>query len=35
LKLHRDGTRSCYVRDPAGNSVEVMAVEQENQNHTG
>jgi catechol 2,3-dioxygenase-like lactoylglutathione lyase family enzyme len=35
LKLHRDGTRSVYVRDPAGNSVEIMALEQENQNHTG
>ena len=25
LKLHRDGTRSCYVKDPAGNSVEILA----------
>ncbi len=25
LKLHRDGTRSCYVTDPAGNSIEIMA----------
>lgn len=25
LKTHRDGTRSVYVRDPAGNSVEIMA----------
>jgi catechol 2,3-dioxygenase-like lactoylglutathione lyase family enzyme len=25
LKLHRDGTRSCYVADPAGNAVEVLA----------
>jgi len=25
LKLHRDGTRSCYIADPAGNSVEVLA----------
>lgn len=25
LKTHRDGTRSCYVKDPAGNSVEVLA----------
>jgi catechol 2,3-dioxygenase-like lactoylglutathione lyase family enzyme len=25
LKLHRDGTRSCYVKDPAGNSIEIMA----------
>ena len=26
LKLHRDGTRSCYVADPAGNAVEVLAL---------
>jgi catechol 2,3-dioxygenase-like lactoylglutathione lyase family enzyme len=25
LQTHRDGTRSCYVRDPAGNSVELLA----------
>lgn len=25
LKVHRDGTRSCYVADPAGNPVEVLA----------
>src|ERR1700693_5210501 len=25
LKPHRDGTRSCYVTDPDGNSVEIMA----------
>lgn len=25
LKPHRDGTRSCYVADPAGNPVEVLA----------
>jgi catechol 2,3-dioxygenase-like lactoylglutathione lyase family enzyme len=25
LQLHRDGTRSCYVKDPAGNPVEIMA----------
>ncbi len=25
LKPHRDGTRSCYVTDPAGNPVEIMA----------
>lgn len=25
LKTHRDGTRSTYVTDPAGNAVEVMA----------
>lgn len=27
LKLHRDGTRSCYVADPAGNSVEILAAD--------
>jgi catechol 2,3-dioxygenase-like lactoylglutathione lyase family enzyme len=27
LKKHRDGTRSCYVKDPAGNSVEIMDAE--------
>lgn len=27
LKPHRDGTRSVYVTDPAGNSVEIMARE--------
>ncbi len=27
LKTHRDGTRSCYVSDPAGNSVEILAAE--------
>ena len=27
LKLHRDGTRSCYIADPAGNSVEVLAAD--------
>ena len=27
LKTHRDGTRSCYLRDPAGNSVEILAAE--------
>lgn len=25
LKAHRDGTKSVYVRDPAGNSIEIMA----------
>jgi catechol 2,3-dioxygenase-like lactoylglutathione lyase family enzyme len=25
LKQHRDGTRSVYVRDPAGNAVEILA----------
>jgi catechol 2,3-dioxygenase-like lactoylglutathione lyase family enzyme len=27
LKSHRDGTRSVYVQDPAGNSVEILAEE--------
>ena len=27
LKLHRDGTRSCYIADPSGNSVEVLAAD--------
>jgi hypothetical protein len=27
LKLHRDGTRSTYVSDPAGNSVEILAAD--------
>lgn len=27
LKTHRDGTRSTYVRDPAGNSIELMAAD--------
>ena len=27
LKTHRDGTRSTYVRDPAGNSIEIMAAD--------
>lgn len=25
LKPHRDGTRSVYVHDPAGNAVEILA----------
>ncbi len=25
LKPHRDGTRSCYVSDPAGNQLEILA----------
>jgi catechol 2,3-dioxygenase-like lactoylglutathione lyase family enzyme len=25
LTTHRDGTRSIYLKDPAGNSVEIMA----------
>jgi catechol 2,3-dioxygenase-like lactoylglutathione lyase family enzyme len=24
LKPHRDGTRSCYVKDPAGNALEIL-----------
>jgi catechol 2,3-dioxygenase-like lactoylglutathione lyase family enzyme len=27
LKTHRDGTRSLYVTDPAGNSVELLAAD--------
>jgi catechol 2,3-dioxygenase-like lactoylglutathione lyase family enzyme len=27
LETHRDGTRSCYIKDPAGNSVEVIEPE--------
>ena len=27
LKTHRDGTRSCYVSDPAGNAVEILAAD--------
>ncbi len=27
LAAHRDGTRSTYVSDPAGNSVEIMAAD--------
>lgn len=27
LETHRDGTRSVYVTDPAGNSVEIMAAD--------
>ena len=27
LTTHRDGTRSIYVRDPSGNSVEIMAAD--------
>jgi catechol 2,3-dioxygenase-like lactoylglutathione lyase family enzyme len=25
LKTHRDGTRFCYVKDPSGNSIEMLA----------
>jgi hypothetical protein len=27
LKLHRDGTRSCYVNDPSGNAIEMLAAD--------
>ncbi len=27
LKTHRDGTRSCYMTDPAGNAVEILAAD--------
>ena len=27
LKTHRDGTRSVYISDPGGNSVEVLAAD--------
>lgn len=27
LTTHRDGTRSCYVADPAGNAIEVLDAE--------
>ena len=27
LRTHRDGTRSTYVNDPDGNSVEIMAAD--------
>ena len=27
LKTHRDGTRSCYVSDPSGNAVEILAAD--------
>jgi hypothetical protein len=30
LKTHRDGTRSCYVKDPAGNAVEILAADSMN-----
>lgn len=25
LKLHRDGTRSIYIKDPSDNTIEIMA----------
>jgi catechol 2,3-dioxygenase-like lactoylglutathione lyase family enzyme len=27
LKTHRDGTRSVYINDPSGNSVEILAAD--------
>lgn len=27
LKTHRDGTRSVYVKDPAGNAIELLATD--------
>lgn len=27
LKTHRDGTKSCYIADPSGNSVELLAAD--------
>ena len=27
LNVHRDGTRSIYIHDPAGNAVEILAVD--------
>jgi catechol 2,3-dioxygenase-like lactoylglutathione lyase family enzyme len=27
LKTHRDKTRSCYVSDPSGNSIEMLAAD--------
>jgi len=27
LKTHRDGTRSIYIHDPSGNSVEILAAD--------
>ena len=27
LKTHRDGTRSVYVNDPSGNSIEILAAD--------
>jgi catechol 2,3-dioxygenase-like lactoylglutathione lyase family enzyme len=26
-KVHRDGTRSVYIKDPAGNDVEILALQ--------
>ena len=27
LKTHRDGTRSTYIQDPAGNAIEIVAAD--------
>ena len=27
LKTHRDGTRSCYVKDTSGNAIEILAAD--------
>jgi len=27
LKAHRDGTKSVYIKDPSGNSIELLATE--------
>lgn len=27
LKMHRDGTRSVYIEDPAGNPIELLAAQ--------
>lgn len=27
LKTHRDGTRSCYIPDSAGNAIEILAAD--------
>ncbi len=29
LKAHRDGTRSVYINDPAGNSVEILKMKED------
>jgi catechol 2,3-dioxygenase-like lactoylglutathione lyase family enzyme len=29
LRPHRDGTRSVYITDPAGNTIEIMAKQQQ------
>jgi catechol 2,3-dioxygenase-like lactoylglutathione lyase family enzyme len=27
LRVHRDGTRSVYIKDPSGNTIEIMDIE--------